>query len=368
MNILHIIEAPSWTGAMAQTYELATGLMRRGHGVTLVCTPGSVLHERARDTGVEVIALDLRSELNLLVVARLCWTVWTRRVEIIHAHRAHAHSLGLLAAWMTGRPFVVTRRVSFRPRENLGSRIKYRTRLLSKAIAVSNAVRDVLMDFGVSSEKIRVIYSGTDPSRYRPDLDGSGVRCEFGIPPDAPLVGKIANFYHGWKGHDTFLEAAKMVCARLPDARFLVVGEKTESPRARSTVEALGLGDRVILAGYRADVPEIMAALDVSVNSSRAGEGLSGAIRESLAAGKPVVATDVGGNSELVIDGETGLLVAPDDPRGLADAVLKLLTDSETAAALAANGRRYVTERLTVERMVEETERVYREILCAPGD
>ncbi len=114
---------------------------------------------------------------------------------------------------------------------------------------------------------------------------------------------------------------------------------------------------------YRSDVPDVLAALSVSVNSPRAGEGLSGAVRESLAAGVPVVATDVGGNRELVLDGETGLLVPPEDPAALATAIRRLLDDRALATRLAANGARFVRERLTVERMVEETERVYREVL-----
>ncbi len=198
---------------------------------------------------------------------------------------------------------------------------------------------------------------------YRAGRDGERVRRELGIPADAPLVGKVANFYRGWKGHDTFLAAAAMVLERRPRVRFLLVGHETDNAKMRAMVERAGLADRVALAGYRSDVPDVLAALDVSVNSPRAGEGLSGAVRESLAAGLPVVATDVGGNRELVLDGETGLLVSPENPAALAAAIGRLLDDRALAARLAANGARFVRERLTVERMVEETERVYREVL-----
>jgi glycosyltransferase involved in cell wall biosynthesis len=190
------------------------------------------------------------------------------------------------------------------------------------------------------------------------------VRDEMGIPAGAPLVGKIANFYHGWKGHDTFLAAAALVAEGLPGARFLLVGHNTDSERMRDAIVRAGVADRVTAAGYRADVPRIISALDVSVNAARAGEGLSGAVRESLAAGLPVVATDVGGNRELVRDGETGLLVPPDDPPALAAAIGKLLSDPELAARLGAAGARLVRESLTVDRMVDETERLYRRVLA----
>jgi glycosyltransferase involved in cell wall biosynthesis len=293
--------------------------------------------------------------------------VFRRGVDLIHAHRAHAHSLGLLTALVTRRRFIVSRRVSFAPKDNLGSRLKYRSRGVTRIVAVSQAVKDVLVGFGVDPRKITVIYSGSDPGRYHSGLNGGAVRAELGIPGAAPLVGKIANFYHGWKGHDTFLEAARIVVSQIPDARFLLVGHETDGGKARAMVDRLGLSERVTLAGYRTDIPEVLSALDVSVNSPRAGEGLSGAIRESLAVGRPVVATDVGGNRELVRDGETGLLVSPDDPAALAAAVVRLLRDRDLAARLAGNGARFVRERLTVERMVEATEALYREVLAERG-
>ena len=132
-------------------------------------------------------------------------------------------------------------------------------------------------------------------------------------------------------------------------------------------VERFGLTGKVVQAGYRTDVPALMSALTVSVNSPRAGEGLSGAVRESLAVGRPVVATDVGGNRELVRDGETGLLVPPDDAGALAAALERLLADPALASRLAENGARFVRENLTVERMVGETERLYREVLSEWG-
>jgi glycosyltransferase involved in cell wall biosynthesis len=350
---------------MAQTLDLVLGLRRRDHRVTLATSPGSILAARARDEGVEVVELNLRSELNPAALARLAAIVWSRGVDIVHAHRAHAHSLGLLTSIVTHRPFVVSRRVSFPPKDNLGSRLKYRSRAVTRIVAVSAAIKDVLVDYGVGPERVDVIYSGTDPARYRGDLDGEAIRSELGIPAGVPLVGKIANFYHGWKGHDTFLRAAAIVASRDPNARFLLVGHNTDSEKMRAMVRDLGPAERVTLAGYRSDVPEIIGALDVSVNSARAGEGLSGAVRESLAVGRPVVATDVGGNRELVRDGETGLLVPAENHEALADAITRLLEDTVLAAELAGAGARYVRENLTVDRMVEATEALYRRILAS---
>jgi glycosyltransferase involved in cell wall biosynthesis len=364
LSLLHIIESPSWTGAMAQTFALCTGLARRGHRVTLATTPGSILETRAREAGLDVLTLNLNSELNPVTVARLVRTIVSRSVDVVHAHRAHAHTLGLIAATLTGRPFVVSRRVAHRPKDGLGSRVKYSSRPVTTIIAISHAVKDVLVQYGVDPSRVAVVYSGTDPSRYRPGLDRARVRREFGVPDDAPLVAKVANFYPGWKGHDVFLSAAALIRAALPEARFLLVGKSTDSEAMRAAVHAAGLDACVIMAGYRPDVPDVLAAIDVLANCPRAREGLSVAILEALAAGRPVVATRVGGIPEIVRDGETGLLVPPEDPRALADAVVKLVTDRDLAARLGEGAGRLVREQFTFEKMVEGNERVYLGILA----
>jgi len=363
LSVLEIIESPSWTGAMAQTLALSVGLARRGHRVTLATSPGSILESRAREARLDVITMDLRSELNPVVIGRLVGLIVSRSVDIVHAHRAHAHSVGLIAAALTGRPFVVSRRVAHRPKDNIGSWVKYRSRFVTRIVAISRAVKDVLVEFGVDPSRVEVVYSGTDPSKYRPGLDRDRVRRELDVPDGAPLVAKIANFYPGWKGHDVFLAAARLVLDRAPDARFLLVGKSTDSEVMRAAVDAAGLAGRVIMAGYRSDIPDVLAAIDVLANSPRAREGLSVAILETLAAGRPVVATRVGGIPEIVRDGETGLLVPPEDPAALAEAVLTLIADRDLAARLGAAGARLVREGFTFDTMVEGNERVYLDVL-----
>ena len=366
MRVLHAAECPSWGGGSAQVLALLVGLSKHHHEVALATPPGGELADRARAEGLNIIPIELRSELNPAAIARLAAHIVARRVDIVHAHASHAHSVALVAASLTRRPCVVTRRVSFRPKDNLGSRLKYRSRRVTQFVAVSKAVRSVLVDYGVEPGRITVTYSGTDPSVFAGDLDSGRLRDELGISRDVKVVGKIANFYNRWKGHDTFLEAAASLAAERPTVRFVLAGHNTTSEKMAGMIEQLGLTGRVVQAGYRTDVPDLISALDVSVNSPRAGEGLSGVVRESLAVGRPVVATDVGGNRELVIDGETGLLVAPDDPGALAAAIGRLLDDPALAETLASSGARFVRENLTIERMVDETERLYRRILSNP--
>ncbi len=367
LSILHIIEAPMWTGAMSQTLATVVGLKRRGHEVTLATTPGSILWGRADAEGIDLVGVELRSELNPFAVARLASIVRSRRIQVIHAHRAHAHSIGLLLACVTRRPLVVSRRTTLEPRSNLGSRIKYRSRSVTRIIAISEAVASVLVDFGVRRDRIAMIHSGVDTTIYSPGRDGSSVRTEFGLSPHVPLVGMMANAYGPSKGHDTFLEAARMILSDTPETVFLLAGHHTDKPPLREAAAELGIADSVVFAGYRTDVPDILASLDVSVNCPRSREGLSVAVMEALATGVPVVATDVGGIPELVRNGETGLLVAPGDAAGLAGAVTRLLSDSDLASRLAEAGTSFVQEHLTVEHMVNAIAKLYGDVLAEAG-
>ncbi len=357
-----------WTGAMSQTLATVVGLKRRGHEVTLATTPGSILWDRANTEGIDLVGAELRSELNPFAVARLASVVRSRRSRIIHAHRAHAHSIGLLVAWATRRPFIVSRHTALEPQSNLGSRVKYCSRGVTRIIAVSEAVAGVLVDFGVPRGRIAVIHDGVDSTTYSPGRDGSGVRAEFGLGPHVPLVGMIANAYGPSKGHDTFLKAAQMVLSDTPETVFLLAGHHTDRPPLREVAAELGIADSVVFAGYRADVPDILASLDVSVNCPRSREGLSVAVLEALATGTPVVATAVGGIPELVRNGETGLLVASGDAAGLAGAVTRLLSDRDLASRLAAAGMSFVQEHLTVEHMVDATVRLYNDVLAETGE
>jgi len=174
------------------------------------------------------------------------------------------------------------------------------------------------------------------------------------------------------KGIEQFIDAAALIGARFPQAHFLVVGDQHKIPGAsnsgyRATLEEralrLGLGKRLVFAGFRLDVPQILAQVSVAVLPSLT-EALSNSLLESMAAGAPVVATEVGGNPEVVEDGVTGLLVPPQDPEALARAVCRLLEWPQEAERLGRAGRRLIHERFSVAQMVHATEQLYLGLLA----
>jgi len=280
---------------------------------------------------------------------------------VVHAHRERALEFVLDAIGDTVSGFALVTQ-----RGNSNAPSKRHRRLLADprvdlVVAVAGVVRDRLVAGGIPEEKVHVVYGSVDPERFHPGVDGSGVRRELCVPEGAPLVGLLANL-DGKKDHVTFLEASARVRRIRPDARFVLVGRGDDRDLRRQGVE-LGLGEAVIFAGFREDVPECLAAFDVSVNSSSRSEGLSGSIRESLVMARPVVCTRVGGNTEAVVDGETGRLVDPGNPEALAEAILWTIDHPDEAAGLARRGREFVLSEMHPDVRQARLETLYRELL-----
>jgi len=214
---------------------------------------------------------------------------------------------------------------------------------------------------GVPADKIEVIYSGTDIHRFHPGVDGAPVRREVALSPEHFVITQVG--IRSWRGWSDVLEAMRRVSVAVPAARLLFVGARppaiaTISDRAR----ALGIGDRVVVIGPREDMPHVMAASDVVVDASWAGAGITGAIREALACERAVVATRLAGMPELVVDGETGLLVPPRDAEALAAAILRLHADPTWRGELARAGRKRVEAEFSMETKLNATERLYRRL------
>lgn len=367
LNILEVFSGGFGGGGSRQAYLLAKGLHQRGHRVVLGCRRSNSqayqkMAREAEEIKLPLVDIQMEGEGDLRSVKALRALLRRERFDIIHTHKATAHTLAFLALLFSAakhRPkLVVQRGVVFPLNKNPFSKIKYRWRV-AKIVAVSQGVKEALLKGGIREEKIEVIYNGVDLELFDPAMDGAPVRKEWGIPPRAPVITIIGNIYLH-KGHKYFLDAAARISKRFPQSYYLIVGggEPALSQEFKQQARELGLGERVIFTGSREDVPRILAATDISVNASLL-EGLPGTVRESSAMAKPVVATNVGGNPEVVIHGQTGLLVPPQDAVALAEAVLSLLENPSKAGALGQAGRKLMEEKFSCQHRLDLTEALY---------
>jgi glycosyltransferase involved in cell wall biosynthesis len=355
-------KADYFTGAAIQLRDLVTGLGARGHDVTVATRPSELWTTTMRAAGARHYAVPMASPLDLRSALRIARIVRRHRIQIVHAQKGKARTLALIAGLFTPLPaLVLNRGVSF-PLDPM-NRLGYTTRRVTAIVAVCDAIKRDLVARGVPAGKIAVIYSGTDTARFHPAVDGARVRRELQLRAEHVLITQVG--VRSLKGNDDVLEAMVKVVARLPEARLCFVGATESKTRLlREHAAARGLAGVVSILPHREDVPELLAATDVSVDASYAGLGLTGALRESLAVGKPVVGTALAGNPELVVDGETGLLVPPRDPEALAAAILKLAENPAWRQELGRAGRRRVEAMFSLRAKVDATEALYRRLVA----
>jgi glycosyltransferase involved in cell wall biosynthesis len=234
----------------------------------------------------------------------------------------------------------------------------------------ADAVKDWLIDEGYDSSKISVIRNGVDLTRFDNPPAPVQLRRQLRVADDTPLVGVVSRLTR-LKGLEHFLEAAAMIKARVPNVRFLIVGETSPMDHGylgelRRYAEHCGVAPDVTFTGLRSDVPAVLASLTVSVMPSL-NEALSNVVLESMASGAPTVATAVGGTPEAIVDGVTGVLVPPAQSSAIADAVVHLLTDAPLAQQLGRAGRAHIADHFSVRRMVRSTEDLYIELLERKG-
>jgi len=295
---------------------------------------------------------------------RLARYIRRHRIEVVHTYGFYPNLFAVPAARAAGARVVIA---SVRDSGDLWTRLQRLAqravlRLADHVVVNAHAVADVLAGEGYDPSRLSVIHNGI-PARRMPEPHRA-IRAELGVPEDVPLVTVIARLTQTrgfeFKGIDHFLEAAGKVAARREDARFLIVGDGDARADFESHAASAGLADRVIFTGFRLDVAAILAASTVAVLPSLS-EGLSNSLLEAMAAGRPVVATRVGGNPEAVGegDGAGGLLVPPGDAGALADAISALLSDRALRERLGEAARQRVLRLFSVPRMLRETEALY---------
>ena len=360
-RVAQVIWSLGLGGAEQVVIRLAKGLDRRRFEPVVLCLdqPGPFAAQ-AQAAGVEVVALDKRGPLDVRAVVRLARLLRSRRFDVVHTHLWGANLWGRLAAVAARVPVVVAteHNVDTWKRPYHLALDRALARAATHLVAVSQEVRAFYETRGIGRGRWRVVYNGVEvPSAPRRGR-GEAFRA-LGLGEGDRVVGLVGRLVPA-KAPEVFLRALSLAAARVPALRGLVVGDGPSRKEAEAEARRLGLAGRVVFAGLRGDVPELLPGLDALVFSSLR-EGLSMAMLEAMAAGVPVVATAVGGTPELITHGTTGLLVPPGRPGDLADAVVGLLADAPRAEALRGAARRLVEGRFSLARMIEAHEALYAE-------
>jgi glycosyltransferase involved in cell wall biosynthesis len=360
MRILMVDSEKTWRGGEAQLELLMKGLIAAGHRVALAAPPDAAITARAKALGIPAHGIAIGGGLD----AKAAWKL--RRIscegsfDIIHTHSSHAHGVSVLACFgHPARPaHVVSRRVDFRIGKNPMSAWKYR-RGADLFLAISRGVRDVLIRCGVSPEKIILVPSGIDFGKFERMKDTGYVRDEFSLRQAKWIVGNVAALAPH-KAQVDFIDAAARVEKSIDGVTFLIVGEGKLRRVLESRAAEHGMSERIIFTGFREDPLEILSTFDCFVMSSRL-EGLCTSIMDAQALGVPVVATEAGGIPDLIDHEKTGLLVPPAQPVELAEAILRMLTDSDLRSSCTRLAKEKAAQ-YDYQNMVKGTIAAYRTV------
>jgi glycosyltransferase involved in cell wall biosynthesis len=392
MKTLHLETGRHLYGGPRQVLLLLDGLKKRGVEVMLACPTGSAIADAATAAGHEVITHDIGGDLDVSAISFLSRTIERRKPDLLHAHsRRGADFFGGLAATIARIPAVLTRRVDNPDTPVVGS-LKYLA--YDRVVAISDAVHAQLERQGVTPAKLRTIRSSIDATACQPTWTREQFLAEFNLQPGNRVVAVVAQLIPR-KGHALLLEAWPQILARCPDARLLVFGRGPLEAELRAQAGQPGLqlvtaapnkgsppadadparppspASSITFAGFRPDLRAFLGRIDLLVHPATR-EGLGVGVLEAQAAGVPVVALNAGGVPEVVVDGVTGLLVAPGNAAtspaalalSLAAAVSQLLDDPGRRRQLGTAAAARIRAEFSPDRMVEDYIALYREVLA----
>jgi len=369
VRIFQILEFNQFnTGSVHQMFQAAQGLSERGHEVTIVSRPGEEIERRAREAGISFAGLKMRNAFDLASAAALRRLIRERKPDVIHVHKGIAHGLALAAMTTAHVPgFVVNRGVSF-PLD-VWNRLKYRTKRVDRVVTVCEQIKNVIVESGkLPVEKVVVVYAGTDVTLFDPARwSRRAFRREKSISDDRFLVAQVG--VRDWKGWKELIDSGSDIVPSHPNLHIALIGCRNDAEKNEvlDYARSAGMGEHVSAIEYRADMPNVFASCDLVVDASWAGTGITGTIREAMAMQKPVIATDAGGNRELVSSPDVGWLISMRDRAELTSAMLTVIEDRSRAARVAENARAHVVQGFSKELRITRLEDLYSRILQAKG-
>ncbi len=378
-NILYIIDNIEFGGGERVFSQIIRGLDKERFGVFVASNPGGIFEKKLTEVGIKINPVRMTNRYNLGTISQLKKIIKTKNVQIVHSQGGRADFFARIAARIANVPIIIYSMAMLvegydvsRSRKRLYVLMdRWTERWVNKFTVLSEAMRRSLIErHKIPPENIVKIYNGIEIEEYNPDLKELRnkkleVRRELGLKNDVPVIGAIGRLV--WqKGFEYLIRAAPEVLKKCPEARFLIVGEGPLKNKLILTSEKLNVADRIIFTGFRSDIKEILASIDVLAMPSLL-EGLPMVLLEAMAMANPIVATRIDGITEVLENSKTGLLVPAKNSHTLAEAIVRILDDKEKANFFGQNAREAAKEKFSVKKMVEQIELAYEKLLHEKG-
>ncbi|MBV9850780.1 MAG: glycosyltransferase family 4 protein [Armatimonadetes bacterium] len=350
---------PNWGGAELHLLTLSDQLRQRGYDVTVACWPGRWVERRAQEMGLPTVPVATESAHDRRDMGRLYQFLRDNKIDVLHAHSPNDFIIPPLAAIRAGVAVrIMTRHLPHSLRRRRDAWV-YSNFFFSRIVAVSESVRRTLIGSGMNPSRVETIHHGTDVEAFtQTSMTPAESRSQLGIPADVLGVGIVGRISEE-KGHHVLLQAAESLSGRYP-LRLVIIGDGPDEAAIKQMAHDIGIADRVIFTGFRDDVNNAINALDIVVSASTWDEPCSAVVQQAMALCKPVIGTRAGGTPEMIVEGQTGLLVPPSDAGALAEALARLAGDAFLRKRLGAAGRLRVEACFSLRGMMDKIEELYR--------
>lgn len=364
-NILHLTETSEPGGSETVLAYIAKNLDSRYYRSLVCLISEGWLSDHLKKIGVDYLVIKNKRALDPIFLAKLVGLIKREKIDLVHAHEFLMNVYGSVAAKIASVPMIGTihGKGYFTDKKSRILAYKLAMLLCSQMIAVSEDLRKYFTKELklTNTSKIVTIYNGIDLNKYTVNNSHRNIHNKPGISPNTLIAGIVGSLFVV-KGIPYLLEAIKKVITYFPNFRLLIVGEGDQESILKKKVVSLGLQNIVNFLGFRNDIPEVLNLFDIYICSS-SSEGLSLSILEAMAMEKPVIATEVGGNPELIVHGKNGYLVPPRDPEKLAEKILVLLKNKNLREQMGKMGRKIVEEKFSIKAMIDNYQNLYKKLL-----
>lgn len=336
-NILHIDVDTGWRGGQQQGFYLHKELSKKGINSCFICQPGSSLEKKCRKENLNFKTVKMHGEIDVFAGKKIADFCKKNDFNILHLHDAHAMAIGLYASLFNNRlKLIGVRRVDYHIKKNFFSRLKYKSPRMTKLVAISNEIKRVMLEDGIDENRIEVIKSGVDLTKYHDIKKSTFLFDNYDIPNHAFIVGTIAALA-GHKDYPNLLHSAKEIISKNNNIYFVALGDGPDKQEILKLYSDLDLKDRFIFTGFKKDVGNHLKNFDIFVLASHK-EGLGTSVIDAMAAGIPCVCCNSGGIPELIDNEENGLLVEKRNAGLLSEAILRLYNDKNLRKKFMENG------------------------------
>lgn len=355
-NILHTEWSEGFGGQEMRILLEIGQHLKQGHRVSLLAPPESPLLKTAKKEGIEVIPFKIKHAFDLRALWRIKKIIQEKEIEILHTHSSVDSWVASLAGKWAGVPVIVrTRHISVPAKSHSLNKVYS---LPDAVITTGEQIRQTLIKgYHLAEDHVFSIPTGVDTDRFFPRPPDFKLKRELGLPKEAMVI-TLAAVLRAQKRHELVVAAAPAILKKYPQVRFLFVGEGPRRNLIEEEIRRNQMGPFFLMTGHRDDIPEILSITDIGLITSEA-EGVPQFLLQAMAMAKPMVATRVGGIPGIIESGINGLLIPPEDPQSLAEAVIRLLDDKTYADRMGQKARELIAGNYTAVQMADQVYEVY---------